>query len=57
MLTMESLIQMDSDKFYAAHLPGGLISERFNLNPSKPFFSVISSVRNDFILYYTEHCF
>lgn len=57
MLTIESLIQIDRDKFYAAHLPGGLISERFKLYPSKPFFSVISSVRKYFILYYTEHWF
>jgi len=57
MLTMESLIQIDHDKFYAAHLSGELISERFNLNPSKPFFLVISSVRKFFMLYYTEHWF
>lgn len=57
MRTVKSLIQIDCDKFYAPHLPGGLISERFNLNPSKPFFSLISSVRKYFILYYTEHWF
>lgn len=57
MVTMESLIQIDRDKFYAAHLSGGLISKRFNLNPSKQFYLVISSVIKYFILYYTEHWF